>query len=377
MANISIPELQEIAVQCTSDFFNNNTPLNESLAKQASLRDLNSDQLQRAIEATNTLTYLKSIDVAKDRTSEFPVANYSEIVKLACIPESLQKIAEFETAKVGPDLVKQAEDAMFVSEVSVLESQKPGYIYKLARITGRALEDAKIDLSIQGEKLIKIAKEIKADPQAIEHLSASSATSQEFTKIASLIFGSELKRKDFVTGMFKSAEISTAQSFVDNFRQAQDLFNKVNHLEKSHTKLAEMEKLAFLPALAGLANATRFTGAMKNSGASSITGMAASSAAKAVIGTGVGAVKMVGKSIAGVGGGTAKLAKAKVQNALAGTKLGKELKVPTAVVPKSTTARLAGAATITGAAFDASMYTPKVDPANDRSGDVWNALQKR
>lgn len=374
MANISIQDLQDIAVRCTSDFFNNNVPLNESLAKQASDLGLNSDQLQRAIEATNTLTYLKGVDAAKDRTAEFPVADYAEIVKLASIPESLQKEASAQEVVVKPSaaekfntLVKQAESGLTFTFPELSQAEQKMHLLKQASINKRALEDAEINLDIAGRRLVKLASELKKHPQGLEHLSATDISNSDFEKIASLVFGPGTKRKDYVAGMFKSAQLSTAQEFAGLYKEAQTLFSEVEYRRAKRDEIEKLEKVAFLSALTGLVKARGV------SGAASYT--AGKAVGKVINKTTVGTVKTVGKTVGGVAGTVGSIAKNKVQNAAAGTAWGKELKIPKAELPASTKKKIALTMTAGGAALDASFHVPKVDPAKDMSGDVWKALQ--
>ena len=262
MTTISVQDLQNIAVQCTSDFFNHNTPLNESLAKQASDLGLNSDQLQRAVEATNTLTYLKGLESSKDRTSEFPVADYKEIVKLASVPESIIKATrEGETKgvekkaalfspkpsklEIEQELIKKAESKLEFEFPQLTDQEKIVYLQKYAQINKRALETAKENLEYNALQLVKLAKDIKAHPQGLEHLSASNIEDSQFTKVAELIFGKKEKRLDFVTGMFKAAQIQTTQQFVDLYKEAEALYGEVEYRSEVRDKLIELEKQAF------------------------------------------------------------------------------------------------------------------------------------
>lgn len=390
MAQITVQELQEIAVQCTSDFFNKEIPLNTSLAKQASFRGLNSDQLQRAVEATNTLTYLKSIDVAKDRTTEFPVADYKEIVKMASIPESILAPGLNTGSTVEPSPVeKQAsvnvEDKMAFSFPTLTPMEQFVHLRKYAQINNRALERAKDDLEIAGLQLVKLAKEIKQNPQGLEHLSATSIEDDKFEKVAGLVFGKEVKRLDFVSGMFKSAQINSAQSFVDLYKQAETLYGEVEYRTKAQTQIEQgLEKVSFLGAAAKAIRAVsktltgnsrfieRATPLAVNKPARNLGRMAGSAVGGAVSGT----VKTVGTTVGKTVSGLGTYVKNKAQNALAGTPVGKELKVPTKAMSPVVKRNLGIATVVGGGVLDASMYTPAVNPAKDMSGRVWDALQR-
>jgi hypothetical protein len=238
MATITIQDLQDIAVKATSDFFNSQVPLNQTLAKQASDRSLNSEQLKRAIEATNTLTHLKSIEVSKDRTVEFPVADYQSIVKMASVPTLLAKPEDEVPDTEGFGFVEKvasAEDVLAYTPPALTETESLLHLQKAAHINQVALENAKIDLRIAGESLLKKAYELRMDPEFVEHLSASSATDFEFEKISQIVIGTIPERKDFVNGMFKSAQLNEVETFVGLYKQAQSLTVEV----KKRTELEE------------------------------------------------------------------------------------------------------------------------------------------
>lgn len=381
MAQITVHELQEIAVQCTSDFFNKDIPLNTSLAKQASYRGLNSDQLQRAVEATNTLTYLKSIDVAKDRTSEFPVADYKEIVKIASIPESMLSPTQGEIEAVQIPVEKQASvagDELAFTFPELTEGEKFLHLTKYAQINKRALERAEDDLEVTGLHLVKLAGEIKRNPQGLEHLSATSLEDASFEKVATLIFGKETKRLDFVSGMFKSAQISTAQSFVDMYKQAETLYKEIDYRIDASKKIdEELEKLAFLGAAVKAVSKTLTGNSLRINRVADVatrntTGAVGRGLGSAVSGTVKTVATGVGKSVVGL----ATAGRNKLQNMAAGTKIGKELKIPEKPVSPTVTRNLKAATIIGGGALDASMYDRTVNPAKDMSGGVWENLQR-
>ena len=366
MANISVQELQEIAIQCTSDFFNNDIPLNVGLAKQASLRDLNSDQLKRAVEATNTLTHLKGIEVSKDRTSEFPVAQYDEILKLACIPgadktEMSKAASATDSIEFTPitfdSLLKEAEEKLEYSGLPEMsQDQKLAQLQKFAQVSKRALDDVQFELgSVTGE-LLKMAKQLRKDPQGVEHLSATTCSDEIFTKVAGLVFGPNVKRCDFVSGMFKAAQINEAQVFVNNFERGQALIKKAEYLTTSLEKIAEIQKQSFFLSPTnigrGLGKGLGWVGSK-------------------IVGGTAGSIGNLAKNVAG---GVGTIAKNTAQNTFTKTSLGKKLEVPTKTMPPNIKRNIALGTAAGGAVMDAASYTPKVDPAGDWSGSTWAAL---
>lgn len=87
MPVMSSDQLRDVSVAVVEDFINNKTPLSEGLAKQAALNNMNSEQVQRCVEAANTIAHLKLISVAEDRTFEFPLCKYAEVMQRAALPD--------------------------------------------------------------------------------------------------------------------------------------------------------------------------------------------------------------------------------------------------------------------------------------------------
>lgn len=364
MTTITVTDLQNIAVRCTSDFFNHGVPLNEGLAKVASEMDLNSDQLKRAIEATNTLTHLKSIEVSGDRTSEFSPANYENIVKLASIPETIAKagapkfeVIEKTAQETSPGKIinEPSLDKLAFSMPEMSVKEKILHLTKYSSANKRALEDANQRLYDLSVEIIKVAKDLKKDPELVEHLSATDATDVEFQKIAKLLVGNEIPRKDFVQGMFKSAQLSKVQTFVSLYKEASNTRAEIMERTKLNDRLEPLLKKAGLAgALAsGIGRSLGFLSRKTVNLANTVT------------------VKPIAKTIGAVGDkiGTS------IQNKVAKSPIGQELKIPERVVKPINKKIMRGGLILGGAATDAISWSPSVNPANDRSGSVWAALQ--
>jgi len=359
MASITVQDLQNIAVQATTDFLNNKCSLNESLAKQASDCGLNSEQLKRAVEATNTLTHLKTLELSHDKTAEFPVADYKSIIKIACIPEGPEKGEDSgEESGFGFFDKKASVNEEFSLQETILPEQRFPYLVKLAAANTRRVEVLTDELGAVSLNFTKKASEFRTNPQAHEHLSASSADKAEYSLLSKALFGEELPRCNYVGGMFKAASLRQVEVLVHMIKEAKAMHSELKERsalkEKADKLVSEMTKSAFL-------EKTVFK-----------------------LGRGVTrAATYVPRKIGGaVGNTTASLGRfgaASVRNAAADTALGKGLGIkPTAIDPaiKRRIGRVgAGLAFTGGAIADATMFNHKVDPANDRSGNVWGALQ--
>jgi hypothetical protein len=88
MTTITTEALKDYSVKVVEDFINNKTPLSEGIAKCASDMELNPEQTKRMVETTNTIAYLKLQKEASDKTMEFPLADYTQVMKHMCLPET-------------------------------------------------------------------------------------------------------------------------------------------------------------------------------------------------------------------------------------------------------------------------------------------------
>lgn len=383
MTSLSTKDLQDIAVRCTSDFINSGVSLNQSLSKEAQDRSLNPEQLRRSVEATNTLTYLKTIAMADSRTAEFPVANYNEIVKMACLPdmESLHKTAQVMGTEVKPRydsmsaaLVKQANEALEFTSISPMgDSERKLHILKLASSNARSLEVLKDTLGITVRQLQKEASDLSKNPKGLEYLSSLDISDERFIKLAGLMFGPDATRKTFAKYLTKAAEMNTAQRVVDLYEQSLDCTKEIVYLTSMQENLNQLEKNAFvLPMLsrAGGAIGKAVSGATNKvaAGTGRMIGKGIRSTAVKTVST---VADMTGKVAKGIGNVTGSYINNVAAKSPTLNKLGIK---PKKIAPNI--ARNTAIAAVTGTAIlDAASHIPEVDPTKDTQGRVWNALR--
>jgi len=363
MATLSVSDLQDLAVRCTTQFLAQGTSLNQLIAKEASDRGLNQEQLKRSVEAVNTLAYLKTLEKSgSDRTTEFQVADYHEILKIASIPEHVasQSVSEdpwLAFLSSSPGQTKQASilDDTF-PELDVAQA-KAGII-KQAQINARLIEELEVEASILASRLMKVASFLALDQEAQSKLSVV-ASGDTFTKLARLVFKEDRAWKDLPETLFTKASLEKAASLKQTFEEAQELTEVLasrKTLQKQASEVVALEKQAFIGALAGMAG-------------------------RAVGGLAKWTGKTVAKPFVGLaraGGNVAANSAKKTWNSAANTGVGKAFKMgeakivaPNPVVGK----RIAAAGVVGGAAMDASMYSPKINPVTGEGGDVWKKLQ--
>lgn len=377
MAAISNTDLQDIAVHCTSAFLNGGTPLATSLAKQASDRGLNSDQVKRAIEATNTLCYLKGLEVGSDRTFEFPVAEYGDVIKQASVPdgftgsgESLAPAAESGCADDPfAAFLKQAsvsEDALAWDGVVPDMSERDRLVY--LQKAAAANETAILNLAMEAEDLVvglhKAASEFKSycrtygqDPTFV--LSGTSLSQESLEKVARFVGITDFVKQDFAEGMLTKAASNSALG-VKHVQALDGMIKRAFEVQAelvSRQEKAELVKQAFLANLTGRA----VGGLLK------LPGKAA-----------VGAAKLAAKPFVAAGEKAMNGAKDAVQNKLSKIEAIKDLGIPPAPPrpPMPTSKKLLAGSVGVGltGAFDASMYSPKISPVTGQSQDVWSQL---
>lgn len=223
------------AVQAVTDFVANGVPLSQGIAKIASAQELNPEQIKRVVEASNTVAHLKMLQTNSDRTAEFPVANYENVLGSMVKPELQglpgQEANHSENIKYASDegLVKKASaEPLSDHDRAYLETQlAKGVIGVRAELEKMAYD--KVEILLKMEDSIKGMQ--KSD-YPLEKL-AEVATDEEFNMLAPYFL------------MDKSASLNSKLVFKDNeLTQARALVGLVKEAKTLITK--EVEKKAFL-----------------------------------------------------------------------------------------------------------------------------------
>ena len=165
MPNMSSDQLRDISVAVVEGFINNRIPLSQGLAKQAEIHDLNSDQVQRCVETTNVVSHLKLLGMAEDRTFEFPLCKYAEVMHYAAAPnieKSAGVLDKFRNVgKAVSNTVKDIRGTGVTGEA--LKSAKTGVTTAKSYI-----DDAKDYAKAGGDKLTSriLMDQARADAEA-------------------------------------------------------------------------------------------------------------------------------------------------------------------------------------------------------------------
>lgn len=338
MPLISSDTIRDISVKSVEMFLNNKIPLSQGLAKQASAYELNSEQIQRAVEATNSIAYLKILELSSDRTVEFPLCKYAEVMVGVTIPELGKQT--YVTIKENSDLdfTKFAE----YSAPTLNNQEQLVHMIKMASIIERELERLKDRAITIVPELEKIANVIKNDPSGLEKL-ATITEGKEFFILSTLVYG-EVKDR-FDTGLFKSAELKEVEKIASLYKEAKEVQAGIDDREELLNR-SGLQKQALLGEI--------------GSGIGKVIGSVASAPVKAF-------GKVIGNSIDNVSSRASAMG-AKIKNTVTGQ---------SNPIPAITKKRGIMGIGVLGAtaAFDASIYQPGTTKTGT-SKDVWNALQR-
>lgn len=333
MPSISSDQIRDISIKTVEGFLNNKVPLSVGLAKQASMLELNPEQIKRSIEATNSIAYLKVLQLSDDRTSEFPLCKYAEVMAHIAMPNEV-------IVKKASAVGKSTYQAQFVP-TPLNDAESRVAFNKMASLNQGILQNLKDRAVTIVPEMIKLASTIKKDERALEKLATVSADS-EFNALSTLVFGSIQIHSD--TGLFKSAELKEVTSLKDLYKEAKEL--QVSIAEKqSLADRSELVKVAFLGAAV--------------EGFGKIVGKGLGAAIAKPIGT-------LGKGIANSSSNMGNAAANKVKSAfgMKTTPLVKKLGVGAVI------------GTVATVGLDSALYSPGKH-ADGSSKDAWTALQRQ
>jgi len=388
MAIITSETLQDIAVKCTEQFLNNKVPLSLGLAKEAADHCLNPDQIQRCVEATNTVAFLKVRAMSPDKTCEFPLAKYAEVMGAVSIPEDVEKVA---SAKPFPEdfkeaLVKEASaqaDSFDISELSSAESHV--YFTKMAARVESRLSDLEVESVGLVTSLTKLAEKIHADPKGLDKM--AQVMGAEYLPLSILVAGEPQNRLDVGdVKIFKDFETADAQELSRLYKYAMAVKDEKDSLRSDLTKAAEYSGLVKAAATAAFKPGVNVPkpppGGQKG-------------IAEKAINTGRSVMKGIGSKIPEVTPFQKALASGVAKaTSVAASPVAKAVSVPARVVADAgraaataagvrglakpgAVARAAGvgAGAAFGVGMNALMYNPGTDKTTGASRDVWSALE--
>jgi hypothetical protein len=243
--------IRNLSVKTVEGFLNDRVPLSVGIAKEASAHGFNPEQIKRTIEATNNIAYLKMLGEAQDRTFEFPVADYKEVLAHMVLPEGVPHIAEsqkeVQASAQTPVLEKTAADTKAAEREFILGLSKQAQ-FKLIETeyesNRKHLEHLNGYSSILAEKLIKQAQLVGKDPVAMDKL-ASVTEEDQFTQLSYLVTGDVKAYRDLGSyGMFKEASLRDVKELAALHKEARQVVDELKERKANHARLEPMVKKA-------------------------------------------------------------------------------------------------------------------------------------
>lgn len=183
--------LKKMAALSVAALHTDKVSLNDSITKIAMDSGMNSDQIKRMVETTNQLAYLSELEGKADRTFEFKVANYDDILD-GMVP-GMDKAAS--AARINPmDLVTgsfQSLEKVAQEKEATIEkwgrNQKLQALKKVAAHERNRLDEME---SAEHDNLVKFAQHralVSRDPEALVKMAKFS----NGKAMAKLVFGHE------------------------------------------------------------------------------------------------------------------------------------------------------------------------------------------
>lgn len=269
-------QIRDIAVKVVGQFISNSTPLSDGVADAAKSLGLNSEQVKRIIEATNSIAYLKLLEGSSDRTFEFPVAKYEDVMRSIVMPVNLEQTAVVESSELN-------KEASYSEEYTAHMSLGEKYVVVFNEMLSNkySLEKIAYDLQEVGMLIEQSILTLKRDPEGLDKF-AEVSNENHYSKVSMLMHGMVKEASD--NSVFRDAELKEARNLADLFKQAELLIIEKKSREEMHEKMAGiLGAVAKLPgkAIGGVVKGTSY-------GAGKVAG--------GVVGAGLGvAGKAVGK----------------------------------------------------------------------------------
>lgn len=244
--------VRDLSIKAVEGFLNDKVPLSIGIAKEASAHSFNSEQIKRTIEATNNIAYLKMLSEADDRTFEFPVASYKEVLAHMVMPEGFSEQSapqkEVQASDKTPTIEKTASvDPKIAEQDYVLGLSKQAQFKLLEteyEVNRTHLEHLNGYSSILAEKLIKQAQLVGKDPSGMDKL-ASVTNADQFAQLSYLVTGDVKEYRNLGEyGIFKEASLRAVKELASLHKEACDVVTDLKQRRETHAKLEPLVKQA-------------------------------------------------------------------------------------------------------------------------------------
>lgn len=227
-------KLQEISVRVVSRFMTKQADLNTAVCDEAKALELNPSHIQRVIETSNTLAYLRQLEGASDRAFEFPVADYTSVMGRMVIPDPVTATTSTTLAPVAAVAEVAPE---FVSSMS--DQEKKAMLFKEASRVKQTLTKMASEEIIYSFRLEELASKVQKDPLALEKL--AHVVSEENLGLLTVLCGLE-KTASTEGSVFSNKELSDVMSLDSLLKEAREFLVNKHKKEDFVKRAAEVFK---------------------------------------------------------------------------------------------------------------------------------------
>lgn len=239
MYSLSNSSLQDISVKCVALFMSKQACLSEAIADEAKNLELNPDQIKRVIETTNTLAYLRQLKDAEDRTFEFPVATYTDVMGRMVVPtEKRANEVDSDNSTSGAQTAIGDEQEVTIRKYNLDAQEKRAMLYKESRICRDVLVKMAEEKPMLTENLLRKGNAFGKEALALEKL-AEVVTEEDFPALLRLC-GIEKTASDITSEVFTDSELVEASQLYSLYKEAKALIKEEEELTELVKRASEI-----------------------------------------------------------------------------------------------------------------------------------------
>lgn len=247
--DMSVDFLKNVGAGVVAAFRTGGVPLTDGIVKVASENQLNAEQTARLVETVNQLAYLSGPHNSMDKTAEFPLANYEDVIT-AIITPPLEKAASYRPSPLSL-LAEPLEKAAAAEEWA--PAPEEARIHMEREFFAGRDNLKRMDLEEQNivEGLLKTAAVVGKDPDALSKIAALTAgDSQKYGELCNLVFGHV--KEASATAPHLPEDLLNVKALVEQLGFAKQASVDRKTLEERLVKIAEeicpagMDKEAFI-----------------------------------------------------------------------------------------------------------------------------------
>ena len=256
--DMSVDFLKNVGAGVVAAFRTGGVPLTDGIVKVASENQLNAEQTARLVETVNQLAYLSGPHNSMDKTAEFPLANYEDVIT-AIITPPLEKAASYRPSPLSL-LAEPLEKAAAAEEWA--PAPEEARIHMEREFFAGRDNLKRMDLEEQNivEGLLKTAAVVGKDPDALSKIAALTAgDSQKYGELCNLVFGHV--KEASATAPHRPEDLLNVKALVEQLGFAKQASVDRKTLEERLVKIAEeicpagMDKEAFIGSVVRAAGA--------------------------------------------------------------------------------------------------------------------------